>query len=87
VQFAIQLCKPCIANPPRVAKHLEKKNMSKKKPNGIKKSQIVKNHEIYAFSMCYHVFSKVVNKANSTVTAYAHSNLKFSHFQCITFAA
>jgi len=29
----------------------------------------------------------VVNKANSTVTDYAHGNLKFNHFQCITFAA
>jgi len=39
--------------------------------------------------MCYHVFSKVVNKANNTVTEYARGNLnlKFSHFQCITFAA
>jgi len=48
---------------------------------------IVKNHEILAFSMCCHVFSKVVNKANSTVIDYAHGNLKFNHFQCITFAA
>jgi len=31
-----------------------------------KKSQIVKNLEISAFSICYHIFSKVVNKANST---------------------
>ena len=30
------------------------------------KSQIVKNHEIFAFSMSYHIFSKVVNKAKST---------------------
>jgi len=59
-----------------------------KKPNNVQKkakrgdkSQIVKNHEISAFSMCYHVFSKVVNKANSTVTDYyAHGNLKFSHY-------
>jgi len=66
----------------------EKKSetMSKKSQTG-KKSQIVKNHEILAFSMCYHVFSKVVNKVNSTVTDYAHGNLKFSHFQYITFAA
>jgi len=31
-----------------------------------KKSQVVKNHEISAFSMCYHIFSNVVNKANNT---------------------
>jgi len=31
-----------------------------------KKSQIFKNHEISAFPMCYHIFFKVVNKANST---------------------
>ena len=60
--------------------------LSKKAKRG-KKSQIVKNHEVSAFSICYHVFSKVVNKANGTVTDYAHGNLKFRHFQCITFAA
>jgi len=53
--------------------------MSKKANRG-KKSQIVKNHEISAFSMCYHAFSEVVNKANSTVTHYALGNLKFIHF-------
>jgi len=59
-----------------VARHL----LRKKAKRG-DKSQIVKNHEISAFSMCYHVFSKVVNKANSTVTDYyAHGNLKFSHY-------
>jgi len=51
-----------------------------KKANRVKKSQIVKNHEISAFSMCYHAFSEVVNKANSTVTHYAPGNLKFIHF-------
>jgi len=65
----------------------KKPNLVQKKPNGVKKSQIAKNHEISAFSMCYHVFSKVVNKANGTVTDYAHGNLKFRHFQCITFAS
>ena len=71
----------------------KKPNHVQKKPNGVKKakrskkSQIVKNHETLAFSMFYHVFSKVVNTANSTVTDHAHGNLKFSHFQCITFAA
>ena len=74
----------------RVARHLLRKKsqtMSKKSQTMSKKSQIVKNHETLAFSTCYHVFSKVVNKANSTVTDHAHGNLKFSHFQCITFAA
>ena len=61
----------------------KKTNHVQKKPNGIKKSQIVKNHEISTFSMCCHAFSKVVNKANSTVTDYARSYLKFIHFQCI----
>jgi len=37
--------------------------------------------------MCYHDFAKVANRAISTVTGYAYGNLKFSHFQCITFAA
>jgi len=75
----------------RVARHLlrKKPNLVQKKTKRGKKSQIVKNHEISAFSMCYHVFSKVVNKvsANGTVTDYAHGNLKFRHFQYITFAA
>jgi len=65
----------------------KKPNHVQKKAKRSKKSQIVKNHEISVFSMCYHVFSNMVNKANNTVTEYAHSNLKFSHFQCITFAA
>jgi len=37
--------------------------------------------------MCYHVFSKVVNKANSTLVNYVHGNLKFNNSQHITFAA
>jgi len=73
----------------RVARHLLRKKAKPcpKKAKRGKKSQIVKKHEILAFTMFYHVFSKVVNKANSTVTDYAHGNLKFSHFQYITFAA
>jgi len=73
----------------RVARHLLRKKARPcpKKAKRGKKSQIVKNHEISAFSMCYHVFSKVVNKANGTLTGYAHGSLKFRHFQCITFAA
>ena len=62
-------------------------SFEKKSQTMSKKSQIVEKHEILAFSMFCHVFSKVVNKANSTVTDYAHGNLKFSHFQCINFAA
>jgi len=73
----------------RVARHLLRKKAKPypKKAKRGKKSQIVKNHEISAFSMCYHAFSKVVDKANSTVTDYAHGNLKFIQFLCITFAA
>jgi len=78
-----QLCPTQMAYWARVVRHLLRK---KAKPCP-KKSQIVKNYEILAFFMCYHVFSKLVNKANSTVTDYAHGNLKFNHFQCITFAA
>jgi len=54
----------------RVARHLSRKkpNLVQKQAKRGKKSQILKNHEISAFSMCYHVFSKVVNKANGTVT-------------------
>ena len=39
------------------------------------------------FFMFNHDFSKMVNGANSTVTGYTYSNLNFSHFQCISFAA
>jgi len=58
-----------------------------KKAKRGKKSQIVKSYKISAFYMCYHVFSKVVNKANSTLVNYVHGNLKFNNSQHITFAA
>jgi len=32
-------------------------------------------------------FTKISPPSNSTVIGYAYGNLKFSHFQCITFAA